>query len=220
MASPLDTFLFGFLIYISLITFAVGLVYRWLRGRFGWTAMSSELFERRVLGATSVPLHYAILFLLAVHLGGLATRFGASSMALAPLWVGGAVAGILALYGSLVALIRRLMFPNVRAMSKAEDYIILVLLIAILSLGLYQYLAAGVGGLYPVVAMWFVGVFTGSPNVDVMAIMPWHIKLHVVLVMLFVAYWPFTKMAGMISYPITYVTRRYIVIRRQRRLYR
>ncbi|MCE4598898.1 MAG: respiratory nitrate reductase subunit gamma [Desulfurococcales archaeon] len=220
MASLIDTFIYGFFVYIALILFVAGLAYRWVRNRFSWTAMSSELMEMRVLGATSVPLHYAIIVLLIVHIGGVATGFGVSSLKLMSLWVAGAVAGIIAIYGAFVALIRRIIFPSVRSMSKAEDYIILILLILILALGLYQYAAVGVGGLYPILARWFKGVFIGSPNIEPLAYLPWWIKLHTFLAMLFVAYWPFTKLAGMISYPITYITRKYQVIRLQRRMYK
>jgi len=214
------SFAYGFLVYIALLTFIVGLIYRWARHRFSWTAMSSQLMERRILGASSVPLHYAIIVLLIVHLGGLATGFDVNPFELRPLWTAGAIAAAIALYGALVALIRRLVFPAVRAMSKAEDYVILAMLIAILAIGLYQYMIAGIGGLYPLYAEWFKQVFVGGPDVRLLERVPWWVKLHTILAMLFIAYWPFTKLAGMISYPITYIIRRYQVIRLQRRVYR
>jgi len=220
MASVVDTLIYGVLVYISLILFVAGLAYRWVRNRFSWTAMSSEIMERSVLGSVSISLHYAIIVLLIVHLGGLATGFGLNSVALMPLWSIGAIAAVIAIYGVSVALIRRLIFPTVRSMSRAEDYIIPILLLIILSLGLYQYAVIGVGGLYPILARWFKGVLVGSPNIAPLAYLPWWIKLHTALAMIFVAYWPFTKLAGMISYPITYITRRYQVIRLQRKAYK
>jgi nitrate reductase gamma subunit len=211
----LDGLIYGVLPYVSLTLFVGGLVYRWLRHRFEWAAMSTQIFETRVLGQVSVLLHYSIIVLLIVHIIGAISLAVAEPAALRPVYVVGAIAGVLALYACLVALIRRVAVAEVRATSKAEDYIVLVLLAIILSLGLYQYVAVGVGGLYPVYARWLASIAIGQPDIDVVRFAPWWVKLHTTLALIFIAYWPFTKLAGMISYPITYITRRYQIIRRQ-----
>ncbi len=214
MTYVLDWVIYAALPYVSLTLFVGGLTYRWLRHRFEWAAMSTQLFETRALGHASILLHYSILVLLAVHIVG-ALSPALDPAALRPVYAAGAVAGVLALYGCLVALIRRLVVAEVRAVSRAEDYVVLVLLAAVLTLGLYQYVVVGVGGLYPVYSRWLVGLLTGDINLEALSFVPWWVKLHTALALLLIAYWPFTKLAGMISYPITYVARRYQIIRRQ-----
>ncbi len=210
----LDWIIYIGLPYVSLTLFIGGLAYRWLRHRFEWSAASTQIFETRMLGHASILLHYSILFLLAVHIIGALSILLPDPAVVKPVYVAGAVAALLALYGTLVALVRRMIVPEVRATSKAEDYIVLILLAVILVLGLYQYVVVGIGGLYPVYAQWLAGLVTGEVNLAALQFIPWWVKLHTALALVFIAYWPFTKLAGMISYPITYLTRRYQIIRR------
>ena len=212
--SLVDWIVYVALPYVSLTLFIGGLAYRWLRSRFEWSVMSTQLFETRALGHASILMHYSILVLLAVHvIGALSPALDPAT--LRPVYAVGAVAGILALYGCLVALVRRLVVAEVRAVSRAEDYAVLVLLAAVLALGLTQYVVVGVGGLYPVYSRWLAGLVTGNVNLDALRFVPWWVKLHTALALILIAYWPFTKLAAMVSYPVTYIARRYQIVRRQ-----
>lgn len=221
MVSVFDSILFGFLPYLMLISFIGVQAYRWLVNRFGWTAKSSQLFERRILGASAIPLHYAIIALLIAHiLGVMSGYFGGQYL----IWFDyiATVAALVFIYGILVALIRRIAIKEIKAMSTAEDYIILLFLLAIPIIGLFNRYIMGVFGVFPIVSRWFTNIFIGRADqfIRVMATLPLLNKIHILLALLFLIYWPFTKMSGMLSFPITYIWRRYQVIRRYRRITR
>jgi nitrate reductase gamma subunit len=221
MASVFDGIIFGVLPYIMLVSFFGVQTYRWLVNRFSWTAKSSQLFERRALGIAAIPLHYAVIVLLIAHiLGILSGYFGAGYLILFDTIA--TIAAPIFIYGVLVALVRRIVVREVRAMSTAEDYIILLFLLAIPIIGLYNRYVLGIFGVFPLVARWFTSIFIGKVDeyIGLMATLPILNKIHILLALIFLTYWPFTKMAGMLSFPITYAWRRYQVIRQYRRVSR
>ena len=54
----LQIFLFGVFPYICLTSFIVGHIWRWKYDRFGWTARSSEWYEKRTLRWASPMFHF------------------------------------------------------------------------------------------------------------------------------------------------------------------
>ncbi len=147
-----DNFLFIGLPYIAVIMlFFGGVIYRgfsgvmgryrgdWdlsVRGDYLWTTRSTGFFGRASIGPASLCLHWGIIILFFAHVIGLIG--GAYSLAS---WVeffrwAGLGGGIL--YGIVWALVRRIAFARVKAMSTPDDYIILLFLIVISGLGLYQ----------------------------------------------------------------------------------
>ena len=218
MVTLLDQFLFMALPYILLVLFFGIQAYRWVVNRFGWSARSSEIFEKQMLGVTAIPFHYALIFLLVAHILGVISGNIFTRELLQVFYSLATIAGAVLVYAIAVSLARRIIVKEVRAMSTAEDYIILVFLLVIPSIGLYQYLVAGVFGIFPGVSLWIQGVFTMSPRVEIMAALPLLNKLHMTLVMIFLCYWPFTKLVHMVTFPITYTYRRYQPMRMHRKV--
>jgi len=218
VANPFDFLLFGVMPYIMLVLFIGVQAYRWLVSRYLWTPRSSEVLEKNVIGLSSISIHYGIIIVFVAHLLGWSTNF-LQATALLPYFRLLATAGaLLLIYGSLVALYRRFTVPYIRRNSSAEDYIILLFLLVIPSLGLVNDYLLGHFGIFVVVSKWLTSIFVGQPNVELMSTIPIINKIHIFIALLFLCYWPFTKMAGMISFPITYLWRPYQVIRRYRKV--
>jgi respiratory nitrate reductase gamma subunit len=122
--------------------------------------------------------------------------------------------GILLLYGISWALVRRIVIPQVKAMSTPDDYIILLFLILIGGLGLYQSAVELVFGVSYSAGPWIGGIFKLQPDVSMISGAPLINKLHIVFALLFFAYLPFTKLVHVFSYPFGYITRPFISMRR------
>ncbi|MBI2844172.1 MAG: respiratory nitrate reductase subunit gamma [Armatimonadetes bacterium] len=220
MPSLLDTFLFGVLPYLCLAVFVLGSIYRNVVRKLEWTAKSSEFFERAALGPAILCWHWGIITLFVAHLiGWTGGAMNSATLINVFHWLGMA-GGVFALYGLLLALARRIVIPTVRAMSKPEDYILLVWFSVIIILALVQVLVQQKFGLSMVVAPWLTGVFLLNPDPAIMAGLTAISKIHITLAMLLAAYWPFTKLVHVFSYPFTYFWRPYQNIRAYQRMIR
>ena len=224
-----DNFFFVGLPYISLVLFFGGLIYRgfsnfmsryrgewdWsVRGDYYWTTRSTGFFGRASIGPASLAIHWGIIMLFIAHLiGVIGGAYNLSSWVNFFRWVGMA-AGLLFLYGVTWALIRRITIPQLRAMSTAEDYIVLILLILIASFGLWQSLVAQVWGISYSVGPWLASIFKLQPDPTLLKNVPLVNKLHIIFALIFFAYLPFTKLVHFLSYPFDYFTRPFIVMRK------
>lgn len=224
-----DSFFFVGLTYIAIVLFFGGIIYRgfsgimssyrgkwdWsARGDYLWTTRSTGFFGRASIGPASLCLHWGILILFFAHLIGLIG--GAYNLAS---WVAffrwaGLAGGILFFYGIVWALVRRVIIPQVKAMSTADDYIILVFLILISGFGLYQSAVELAFGISYSVGPWLGGILKLQPDISTIAGVPLVNKLHMIFALLFFAYFPFTKLVHVFSYPFGYITRPFISVRR------
>lgn len=224
----IDNFLFIGLPYITLLLFVGGSFYRAFtgaktafrevsataRGDFYWTTRSTGFFGRASIGPAALCLHWGILTLGVAHIIG----FVGGALSLAGWvdffrWVGMA-SGLLVLYGAIWAFVRRLRVPQLRAMSTREDFIVLLFIIAISGLGLFHSAVNLAWGVSYGAGTWIAGLLELEPDAAAMAGAPLTVKLHVVIALLFFAYFPFTKLVHAFSYPFSYLSRPYISMRR------
>ncbi|MBI2303867.1 MAG: respiratory nitrate reductase subunit gamma [Chloroflexi bacterium] len=215
-----DEILFGILPYVAAALFFGGAIYRGVVRPLEWSTRASGFFERPSMGIASLALHWGIIVLFVAHLfGWVGGLMGSMTMSQIFYWMG-VVAGASVLYGVLAALIRRIMVPEMRAMSMAEDYILLTFLLVIVILALYQVLVGQLFGLALTVAPWLSSVFQLSPDVKLMSGLTLIIKAHITLSLLFIAYWPYTKMVHVLALPWRYFYRPYLTVRLYRRMVR
>lgn len=224
-----DYFFFVGLPYVALVLFIGGSIYRAFtglksryRGRwnwsaygdFLWTTRSTGFFGRASIGPATLCLHWGLITLVVAHiLGFLGGGLNSPSLVEFFRWVG-MVGGILLFYGASWALVRRVSKPQLRAMSTAEDYVVLAFLIAISGLGLYTSAVQLVFGLSYGVGPWLYSLLTLQPAPALLSNFPLLAKLHLILNFLFFAYFPFTKLVHMLSYPFGYITRPYVSMRK------
>ncbi|MBI4897278.1 MAG: respiratory nitrate reductase subunit gamma [Actinobacteria bacterium] len=216
----MNEFLFAVLPYIALTLFLAVPVIRRIRGGFTFTTRASGFIERQSMGIAALCFHWGIITLFAAHLLGLIGSLVASGSNLIDLfhWIG-LIAGIFVIYGFALALIRRIVVPEMRAMSQTDDYVVLILLITIACCGIYPVIADKSFGLSGVVGPWVKSLYwTFSPDTAGMSGLPVLSKVHISAALLLFAYFPFTKLVHMWTYPFNYFVRPFQSMRTYKRV--
>ena len=184
---------------------------------YSFTTRASGLFNRRVQGYAMHLFHWGILAVLLGHIAG----FVGGSLNL-EVWVDpifywlALIGGLMTLAGSVIAFIRRIVVPEVRAMSQVDDYLVLVFLIAILGIALYQVVFQQIFGFVYAVAPWFASIWAFSPEPELMEGATLLTRIHVFLALTLFAYFPFTKLVHFWTLPVNYLVRPYQLMRTNR----
>jgi nitrate reductase gamma subunit len=206
----MHNFVFGIFPYIALTIMILGSIARYERDPFTWKTKSSQMLRTRQFVIGSVLFHVGVLAIFVGHAVGLLTpkelwyAFGISSgtkqiIAI----VAGGVAGLAALAGGAILLLRRLTDPRIKANSSFGDNAVMIILIVQLVLGLATIpLALGhLDGSEMLKFMaWAQGILSfkaGSAGYisDVHPIF----KLHIFLGLVIFVMVPFTRLAHVIS---------------------
>jgi nitrate reductase gamma subunit len=210
--------------YVALAVFVLGHVWRYRYDKFGWTTRSSQLYERRLLRIGSPLFHFGILVVLIGHIGGLVVpkswteAVGVSEDAYhVGAVVLGTIAGVATLGGLAVLIYRRRTVGPVFSATTRNDKAMYVSLTVTIVLGLSATVAANiVGGGYDyreTISPWFRSVFFFQPDPALMTDAPVLFQLHAISALLLFAAWPFTRLVHMLTAPLGYLTRPYIVYR-------
>ncbi|MFD7768034.1 respiratory nitrate reductase subunit gamma [Streptomyces sp. NPDC059787] len=210
--------------YVSLAVFVLGHIWRYRYDKFGWTTRSSQLYERRLLRIGSPLFHFGILVVALGHIGGLVVpeswtdAVGVSEHAYHVLAVVlGTVAGVCTLGGLAILVYRRRTVGPVFSATTVNDKAMYLSLTVTIGLGLAATVAANiVGGGYDyreTISPWFRSIFYFQPDPDLMTGTPVLFQLHAVSALLLFAAWPFTRLVHMLTAPLGYLTRPYIVYR-------
>ncbi len=227
----MNQFLFGTYPYIALTVLLIGSIARYERDPFTWKSSSSQLLRRKQLIVGSVLFHVGVLIIFGGHLVGLLTpvwifdALGISHTAKQILaMTAGGIAGIMALVGGGMLLMRRLGDPRIAKNSSFADTGILILLLLQLVLGLSTIIVSmqHLDGKEMVKLMsWAQGIFYFDGNAasyiqDVSIVFKIHILLGLTIFLLF----PFTRLVHMLSVPVRYVTplrKGYQIVRSRRK---
>ncbi len=227
----MNQFLFGTYPYIALTVLLIGSIARYERDPFTWKSSSSQLLRRKQLIVGSVLFHVGVLIIFGGHLVGLLTpvwvfdALGISHTAKQILaMTAGGIAGIMALVGGTMLLMRRIGDPRIAKNSSFADTGILVLLLLQLVLGLSTIIVSmqHLDGEEMLKLMsWAQGIFYFDGNAasyiqDVSIVFKLHIFLGLTIFLLF----PFTRLVHMLSVPVRYVTplrKGYQIVRSRRK---
>jgi len=225
----MKTFLWIVFPYICLTSFVLGHVWRYRYDKFGWTSRSSELYEKRILSWASPLFHFGILGVLAGHVVGLlvpeswTNAVGVSEHTYHVVAVTlGTIAGIATVAGLALLIYRRRTTPSVLRATSIADKAMYPLLAAVIALGIVNTIGVNLFGLgghaggynYRItVAVWLRDVLGFHPSTAQMVGAPWSLQVHVVLSMLLLAAWPFTRLVHVFAAPFGYAFRPYIVYR-------
>lgn len=219
-----NTIFFIILPYIALtLAIAVG-IYRSVYRPFTVSSLSSQLFERKQLYWGSVSFHYGIVLVLLGHLFALLLPQGqllwnAVPIRLYLLELTGLALGIWGLVGLCILLWRRIRNKRVRAVTTPMDLFVLVLVLVSALTGVL------VATFYRFGSSWFASIFSPyilslfifQPRVDLVAPLPWLVKLHVINFFIMLAVFPFSRLIHILTYPFAYLVRPWqIVIRNQK----
>lgn len=210
--------------YVTIAVFVLGHIWRYRYDKFGWTTRSSQLYERRLLRIGSPLFHFGILLVLLGHIGGLLVpeswteAAGISEHTYHVLAVVlGVAAGVATVGGMIILIYRRRTVGPVFSATTVNDKAMYLSLAVTIGLGLAATVAANVvGGGYnyrETISPWFRSVFYLQPDPDLMTGTPLLFQLHALSALLLFAFWPFTRLVHMLTAPLGYLTRPYIVYR-------
>lgn len=208
----LNVFIFIFLPYAAMALFLFVTPYRYFSDRLTWSAYSTQFLEQDALYWGSNPWHYGILPLLAAHLvsiifpGPMKVILG-NQRALILLEDVGQGLGLLALFGCLVLLFRRLRAPILKPVTSVVDLALLVLLILEVATGVYMGIFIRGGPLWYLYTAvpYFHSLLVFNPQIEYMADFPLVFKLHAAGGFLIVALLPFTKLVHLLYLPIGFL---------------
>jgi nitrate reductase gamma subunit len=214
-----DELLFIVFPYTATVVAVVMTVVRYRTNRFTYSSLSSQLFERSVLSWASVAWHYAILVILAAHLGALVlarvwARLLGGRFQLYALEITGMGLALLAIAGMGLFIWRRLAYPRVRAVTSLGDWILLAALLAQVTLGFLVAFLYRWGGLWYLhtATPWLESLIRLNPQIAPLVPLPWLIKLHFAGGFVILALLPFTRLIHAVTLPIGYLWRPYRVV--------
>jgi nitrate reductase gamma subunit len=222
--NALDLLLWVVAPYVALTVFVLGHLWRYRYDKFGWTTRSSQLYEARLLRIGSPLFHFGILVVLLGHIGGLLipkTWTGAVGVTEHAYHVTavvlGTIAGVCTLAGLAILLYRRRTVGPVFTATTRNDKLMYAVLTLVILLGLAATVDANLtGGGYDyrsTVSPWFRSIFYLRPRGELMAQAPPLFQLHALSALVLFGIWPFTRLVHMLTAPVGYLTRPYIVYR-------
>jgi len=226
MAQSLNMLLFGIYPYVAISVFLVGSLLRFDREQYTWRSGSSQLLRRRLLVVGSNCFHIGVLAILAGHFVGLlmpdaiVTGIGLSAAGHQLLAMGaGGVFGLVCFLGLTLLIYRRLTDPRIRATSSVMDTVILLLLYVQLILGLSTIFVSAQhldGSEMLLLSGWAQHLVTLRPDAaSLIAGVPLIYKLHILLGLTIFLVFPFSRLVHIWSAPVSYVGRRYQIVRRR-----
>ncbi len=222
--TPLEIVLWVVLPYAAIVTFLVGHVIRYRYDKFGWTSRASQTYGSRLLAWGSPLFHYGILMVFAGHVIGLliprewTAFFGIDEHAyhLLATW-GGSIAAALTIAGLALLLFRRGTLKRMFRVTTGMDVLMYVLLAGTIAFGAIatvQHQVLGAGYEYRgTISPWIRSLLLFQPEPGLMAAVPLAFQLHVLSATALFAVWPFTRLVHVLSAPIGYLFRPYVVYR-------
>ncbi len=227
MSEFFNIFLFGAYPYIAIGSMIFGSILRYDRDPYSWKADSSQLMSQKGFRLGSNLFHIGIILLFFGHFIGLLTPhfvyepfISAEHKQILAMAAGG-IFGIMAFFGMVILIARRLGNPRVRATSHFMDILILLLLFLQLILGLLTIpeSAKHIEGATSMLALaeWAQGIVTFRPDAaSYVANEPLIFKLHILLGLTIFLIFPFTRLVHIFSAPIKYLFRSgYQIVRRR-----
>lgn len=214
-ADYLNSFLFGFMPYLALGVFLAGFIYRICRYNASVQATSTQFLSNdRYLRWGSNLFHFAILGVVAGHIFGL--------LAPEPLYIWlisnetkrmlaiimGGLTGTVACIGIVLLCLRRFTNTRIRITSRPADFFIILLLLVqiILGLGGTYITAQSPLSSYMALDHWAQGIFIFQPDTwRWIAEASLVHKLHIIIGILILLIFPFTKLMHMMVAPVGYM---------------
>ncbi len=221
-------FFWGALPYIAITVMVVGTIYRYWTGERGWTSKSSEFLAKDSLKVAGPMFHLGLVMALGGHIIGilipkaLTDGVGISEhvyhiIALA----GGIPAGLLFFGGFFLLMRRRFDNPRMSVNTSKMDGVIYFVLFLTLITGFGGTLLNAVGLLgdefnyRESISPWFRSVLAMSPSIDLMSDVPIIFKVHLIMAMMTMIVFPFSRLVHCLSFPFEYLMRSPIIYRRK-----
>jgi len=206
--------------YLAMFIFFIGTIMRYRKAPFTYSSFSSQFLENKRHFWGLVPFHYGIVIVLLGHIVAFLIpaqilAWNSRPLRLYVLEASALAFGLLALIGLCGAILRRLSFPKVRAVTTRMDWIIFGLLLVQLSSGVYTAV------FHPWGSSWFAAALAPylwslvklNPNLGFVTAMPLALKFHIVMAYALIGLTPFTRLVHVLVAPNPYFWRKNQVVR-------
>ncbi len=211
-----NNFIFIGLPYVAMAVFLIGSIIRYRAQPFSVSSLSSQILESRVLYWGSHAFHIGIVTLFLGHLIGFlfprgVISFTGQPMRLLIIEISAFAFGLLALFGIITLIYRRVAFSKLKAVTSKMDIVVYVLILIQVLSGLWIAYFNRWGSAWFAISLapYLKSIFLLTPDYAAVAAMPFGIKLHVASAFLFVAMVPFTRLMHFLVFPFVYITRAY-----------
>jgi nitrate reductase gamma subunit len=215
----LDNLLFMIFPYVSIAIAILFSLYRTIYRPFTISSLSSQLLERKKLYWGSLSFHWGIVIILLGHLLALLVLralilWNRVPLRLYLLELSGLALGLWSLVGLVVLLYRRISTRRLWPVTTRMDWVVLILLLVSVVSGVL------VATVYRFGSFWFTGIFTPyllsiitlQPRPELVAPLPWLIKLHVFNFFLLLGIFPFSRLVHIVTLPLGYILRPWQII--------
>jgi nitrate reductase gamma subunit len=213
--------------YVAAATFLVGLWWRYRADQFGWTSGSTQIFESKILGWAGPAFHYGAIAAVGGHVIGLmipksfTEAVGMSENTYR--WfsaIAGAVAGVVCVIGFVGLVYRRITNVRVRRTTSRTDLLVYLLLVVLIGLGCWMTIGYNLLTEQPYdyresMSLWWRSLFILQPDVDAVQGANAVYRIHAIIAWAFWALFPFSRLVHMLSIPLQYLGRPYILYRRR-----
>jgi nitrate reductase gamma subunit len=215
----LDFILFVIFPYVAVLLAVGGSLYRYFANRFSYSSLSSQFLENEKLFWGSTLWHYGVIPTLIIHLAGFTIPKVLALMHSTPelLYVtelAGKVFGLMAFAGIVLLIVRRVKASKVRVVTTPMDWIILVLLLNQIFLGMWTafFYRWGATWFIHTATPWAASLATFHPQPGYVSALPLVPRLHFLNATLLIALFPFSRLVHMVTFPVTYLWRRFQVV--------
>jgi len=213
--------------YVAVTVFLVGLWWRYRADQFGWTSGSTQIFEHKILGWAGPAFHYGALAAVGGHVIGLlipksfTEAVGMSESTYR--WfsaIAGAVAGIVCIVGFFGLVYRRATNVRVRRTTSRTDLFVYFLLTVLIVMGCWMTIGYNLLTKSPYdyrdsMSLWWRSLFILQPDVGAVEDANLLYRIHAIVAWAFWAVFPFSRLVHMLSIPLQYLGRPYILYRRR-----
>jgi nitrate reductase gamma subunit len=210
---------FGVLPYVATVIFLVVTIQRYRQRKFTYSSLSSQFLENRQHFFGSVPFHYGLLVVLAVHALALVAPGWVLWWNSDPirLWAGELIVlafAVLTLVGLVNIALRRATVPLARRVTSLGDWVVygLLLLQVVTGIGIATLHGWGSAWFATSATPWLWSLARMAPDVSWIAPLPWIVKLHFVNAFLLIGFFPFTRLVHVLVMPNQYLWRRTQVV--------
>jgi len=209
-----DVLLFGAFPYVAMTLLLVVSIARYRSRGYGISSLSSQFLETQDLFWGSVPFHLGILIIFVGHLIGFLiprqmVAWNGSQLRLLVVEVSSLSAAMLCLFGLVLLVVRRLTRARLRPVTTGLDWLVYGLLFFQIVTGMWVALVLRWGSAwYVTIAVPYLrSIFTFSPQVNLIADVPWPVKLHILGAFTLFSVFAFTRLMHVLVAPLPYLWR-------------
>jgi len=212
-------FFFAMLPYLSILSLLLGSIYRYLFTGYQVSSLSSQFLENRNLFFGNRPFHWGVIFLFFGHLTAFVfprtvLLWNQIPLRLFILEISALAFGLMAFYGLIVLIIRRIKSKRLHHLTSNMDLFVYSVLLLQLMTGLWTALFFRWGSSWfaMVLTPYLRSIFLFQPDTVAVTNLPVLVQIHIVTAFIIIGMIPFTRFMHFLVYPFAYLWRPYQLV--------